>query len=70
MGGSQVEIIEKRRTVPDLSAIDLTFRPLLEHMLQPDPDQRPKSMAAVAASAPILDNWRLISPNKDLPGRP
>ena len=49
MGGSQVEIIEKRRKVPDLGAIDMRFRPLLEKMLQPDPSQRPDSMAAVVA---------------------
>ncbi len=49
MGGSQVEIVEKRRKVPDLGAIDMRFRPLLERMLQPDPAQRPDSMAAVAA---------------------
>ena len=52
MGGSQVEIIEKRRTVPGLGAIDMRLRPLLEQMLQPDPDQRPNSMAAVAAWSP------------------
>jgi serine/threonine protein kinase len=51
MGGSQVEIIEKRRKVPDLGAIDMRLRPLLERMLQPDPDKRPESMAAVAALA-------------------
>ena len=49
MGGSHVEVIEKRRRVPDLGAIDMRFRPLLERMLQPQPDQRPDSMAAVAA---------------------
>ena len=54
MGGSQVEVIEKRRKMPDLGAIDPTYRPLLERMLQPDPDQRPESMAAVAASASAL----------------
>jgi len=57
MGGTQVEIVEKRRKVPDLGAIDMRFRPLLERMLQPDPAQRPDSMAAVAAwslgSAPV-----------------
>ena len=51
MGGSQVEIVEKRRKVPDLGAIDLKFRPLLEKMLQPDPAERPASMAALAAWA-------------------
>jgi hypothetical protein len=55
MGGSQFEIVEKRRKVPDLGAIDMRFRPLLEQMLQPDPADRPDSMAAVA-------NWALNPP--------
>ena len=33
----QVQIVEKRRKVPDLGAIDMRFRPLLEKMLQPRP---------------------------------
>src|SRR5262249_13532636 len=49
MGGSQVEIVEKRRKVPDLGAIDMRFRPLLEKMLQPDPAQRADSMRTVAS---------------------
>ncbi|HET9902540.1 MAG TPA: serine/threonine-protein kinase [Xanthobacteraceae bacterium] len=49
MGGSQVAIIEKRRRVPDLGAIDMRIRPLIDRMLQPDPEDRPDSMAAVAA---------------------
>lgn len=49
MGGSQVEVIEKRKKVPGLGAIDMRLRPLLEQMLQPDPTRRPDSMAAVAA---------------------
>ena len=49
MGGSQVDVVEKRRRVPDLGAIDLRVRPLLEKMLQPDPANRPESMAVVAA---------------------
>jgi serine/threonine protein kinase len=59
MGGSHLEVIEKRRKLPDLGAIDMRLRPLLEKMLQPDPDQRPESMAAVAA-------W---SPGAAVPGR-
>jgi len=55
MGGSQFEVIEKRRTVPNLGAVDLRYRPLLEHMLQPDPNDRPESMAAVAAWRPDVD---------------
>jgi len=48
MSGSQYEVIEKRRTVPDLSDIDPDFRDLLEAMLQPDPRDRPASMAEIA----------------------
>jgi serine/threonine protein kinase len=50
MGGSQAEIVEKRRLVPDLSDIDARIRPLLERMLKPDPNDRPTSMAEVAAT--------------------
>jgi serine/threonine protein kinase len=48
MSGSQVEVIEKRRTVPDLSGIDDDFRDIVEAMLQPDPRDRPVSMADIA----------------------
>jgi serine/threonine-protein kinase len=48
MGGSQAEVLEKRRRMPDLSGIDARFRPLLKTMLQPDPAHRPDSMLAVA----------------------
>jgi serine/threonine-protein kinase len=48
MGGSQLQVIDKRRKIPDLGAIDLRIRPLLERMLQPDPEARPDSMAQVA----------------------
>jgi serine/threonine-protein kinase len=49
MGGTQVQLVDKRRALPDLSAIDGRLRPLLEAMLQPNPEQRLESMAAVAA---------------------
>jgi serine/threonine-protein kinase len=49
MGGSPVEVIEKRRVVPDLSDINPAIRPLIQAMLQPLPANRPPSMAAVAA---------------------
>ncbi|TGP56609.1 serine/threonine protein kinase [bacterium M00.F.Ca.ET.230.01.1.1] len=48
MSGSQYEVIEKRRTVPDLSDIDPDFQELIEAMLQPDPRDRPASMAEIA----------------------
>jgi serine/threonine protein kinase len=48
MSGSQFEIIEKRRAVPDLSDVDDDFRDIVEAMLQPDPRDRPVSMADIA----------------------
>jgi serine/threonine-protein kinase len=48
MGGAEAEAVEKRRSVPDLAAIDPPLRNLLEAMLQPDPRDRPQSMAEVA----------------------
>ena len=56
MGGTQVEIVEKRRKLPDLHAIDPSFRPLIEAMLQPLPERRPKDMAAVARWRPDIDD--------------
>jgi serine/threonine protein kinase len=44
MNGTQVEIIEKRRSVPDISDIDATVRPVIELMLQPDPKDRNVTM--------------------------
>ncbi|MGD0186219.1 MAG: protein kinase [Roseiarcus sp.] len=49
MSGSQVDVIDKRRVVPDLCDLDASMRPLIQAMLQPLPANRPASMAAVAA---------------------
>src|SRR6266699_1856461 len=54
MGGSQFQLVEKRRRVPDLGGIDMRIRPLLEQMLQPDPANRPATMAEIA-------NWQIAS---------
>ncbi|MGO9417782.1 serine/threonine-protein kinase [Roseiarcus sp.] len=48
MSGSQADVIDKRRVVPDLSDVDPSLRPLLQSMLQPLPENRPASMAAIA----------------------
>ena len=48
MNGSQADVVEKRRSVPDISGVDRTIRPLIHAMLEPLPDKRPSSMAAVA----------------------
>ena len=53
MAGSQAEMVDKRRVVPaELSWVDPTMRPLLQAMLQPLPENRPSSMAEVAAWEP------------------
>ena len=48
MSGSQADVVEKRRSVPDISGVDRSIRPLIHAMLEPLPDKRPSSMAAVA----------------------
>ncbi|CTQ33344.1 serine/threonine-protein kinase [Jannaschia rubra] len=47
MGGSIVEAVEARRRVPDLSDVPADLQAILSHMLQPDPADRPASMAEV-----------------------
>jgi len=54
MGGSHVDVIDKRRSVPDVGPIDSRLKPLIEKMLQPNPEDRPASMADVA-------NWAVNS---------
>ncbi|MEI5677277.1 MULTISPECIES: serine/threonine-protein kinase [unclassified Mesorhizobium] len=49
MGGSHVEVIDKRRAVPDLTDLDPGLRPLVQAMLQPEEDDRPDSAEQVAA---------------------
>jgi serine/threonine protein kinase len=63
MTGTQAEIIEKRRKVPDLSDVEATMRPLIAAMLQPLPADRPASMAAVASWTPA-DSQRPKSPTE------
>jgi serine/threonine-protein kinase len=62
MGGNHVDVIEKRRVVPDVGPIDPRLRPLIERMLQPNPVDRPQSMAEVVAwnvdAAPALGSRR------------
>jgi serine/threonine-protein kinase len=65
MGGSQVEVVEKRRKMPDLRGVDGRLRPLLERMLQPKPADRIATMAEVAAWQPAVPpsakRWSLIA---------
>ncbi|MDR7040146.1 serine/threonine-protein kinase [Methylobacterium sp. BE186] len=52
MGHSHVEVIDRRRRVPDLAGIDPDLRTILQRMLQPNPKDRPQSMAEIAAWVP------------------
>lgn len=52
MGGEDiVEVNRKRRTVPELDGVDNAFIPLLNRMLDPNPDTRIESMEAVVEEA-------------------
>jgi len=62
MGGTQFQLVEKRRRVPDLGAVDARIRPLLEKMLQPDPKDRP--------AMEEVENWSVGSPRKLSINRP
>ncbi|HEV7334563.1 MAG TPA: protein kinase [Bosea sp. (in: a-proteobacteria)] len=52
MGGTQMQILEKRRRVPDVASLDKSLQPLLARMLAPDPKDRPADMAEVASWQP------------------
>ena len=52
MGDDFYMALERRNVVPDLSDIDPVMHPLLERLLQPDPKDRPASMAEVLALIP------------------
>ncbi len=54
MQGSPLEVIEKRRAVPDLSTVPERYRELLGAMLEPDPAKRLQSMAEVRDWVPGL----------------
>ncbi len=48
MGGSVVDAVNARREIPDLSDVPDALRPLLAHMLEPNPADRPARMSDVA----------------------
>ena len=47
MGGSIVEAVQRREAIPDLSDVPEDLRPIIAHMLEPDPGLRPASMSEV-----------------------
>lgn len=63
MSGSQADVIDKRRQVPDLAGIPASIRPLIELMLQPKPMDRPESMNAIV-------DWTASQPRTAPPVEP
>ena len=64
MGDSVVSASAMRGAIPDLSGISHRLFPLLQHMLEPDPAQRPPNMGAVLA---MLDDPSRIPSRYRLP---
>lgn len=54
MGSEPASVTIARQKVPDLSGIPAELRPLLTHMLQPRPEDRPASMRALIEEAKQL----------------
>jgi len=59
MGASIVEAVNARRAIPLLDGVPPGLAPLLAHMLEPDPVNRPLDMGAVVR---MLDEPRLVPP--------
>ncbi|ARC90750.1 serine/threonine-protein kinase [Rhodovulum sp. MB263] len=59
MGNSIEEAAERRQRVPDLSGVSPALRPLLTHMLEPDPAARPASMDEVLR---LIEHPHLLPP--------
>jgi serine/threonine protein kinase len=66
MGRKEIDVVERRKSLPDLYRIDGRYRPLLERMLQPDPSDRLASMAKVA-QWPLAGEERTIGPFRSAP---
>lgn len=63
MSSTPARVIEARREVPDLSTVPEILRPIISHMLQPHPDDRPASMDAVIEEIrPLLDEPSMPPP--------
>ena len=67
MGGSVVEAVNARKQIPDLDGVPDSFRPLLSHMLEPDPADRPARMKDVIR---LLDFPHEIPQKYGAPARP
>ena len=72
MGRSHIDVIEARRSVPDLSAVPESLREEIAWMLQPDPDDRPSSMTELVPHLAIPTTVRTApqapAPTRSKPG--
>ena len=64
MGDSVVSASAARQAIPDLTGVSHRLFPLLQHMLEPDPQRRPGTMAEVLR---ILDDPMLLPAQYRLP---
>lgn len=64
MGDSVVSASDARRDIPDLTGLSHRMFPLLQHMLEPDPQQRPANMGQIVA---MLDDPMRIPARYRLP---
>src|SRR5690606_14325178 len=64
MGDSVVSASAARQAIPDLTGVSHRLFPLLQHMLEPDPQRRPRDMAEVLR---IMDDPVLLPAQYRLP---
>ncbi|SEH57958.1 serine/threonine-protein kinase [Paracoccus alkenifer] len=64
MGDSVVSASGARQAIPDLTGVSHLLFPLLQHMLEPDPQRRPRDMAEVLR---IMDDPMLLPAQYRLP---
>ncbi|MET3900961.1 serine/threonine protein kinase [Devosia sp. UYZn731] len=74
MSGALAEVIEKRRSVPDLAGLDIRLQPVIAAMLEPRPQDRPNSMQQViervAAAMSRLDDSGTVVISRPAPPPP
>ncbi len=70
MGRTMSEAMERRSSVPDLSALPDGLHPLFRAMLQPNPAERPASMDAVVAALDTAAIVRAATASEPLAAKP
>jgi eukaryotic-like serine/threonine-protein kinase len=54
MSGTHADVVRKRQSIPDLSAIHPAARPIIQRMLQPNPSLRPGKDEIITALRPMI----------------